>query len=96
MPRDTLMNSAVDSVSGAVKAAKQAVPLQVEGPVTFELELKGSQQAMMTTTLPTVELTGPRGIRFTCDDMVTAYKHMWGCVIIAMSATNGVLGSVNA
>ncbi|WJV18995.1 M55 family metallopeptidase [Rossellomorea marisflavi] len=80
----------------AVKAAKQAVPLQVEGPVTFELELKGSQQAMMTTTLPTVELTGPRSIRFTCDDMVTAYKHMWGCVIIAMSATNGVLGSVNA
>jgi D-amino peptidase len=68
----------------------------MEGPVTFELELKGSQQAKMITTLPTVELIGPKRIRFTCDDMVTAYKHMWGCVIIAMAATNGVLGAVNS
>ncbi|MBY6269911.1 MAG: peptidase M55, partial [Parageobacillus thermoglucosidasius] len=48
------------------------------------------------TTLPTVTLIGPRTITFTCDDIVTAYKHMWGCVIIAMTATNGVLGHVNA
>jgi D-amino peptidase len=81
----------------AVKKANQAKLFTVsEGPVTFDLKLKGPQQAKMTTTLPTVELTGPKSIRFTCDDMVTAYKHMWGCVIIAMTATNGVLGSVNA
>lgn len=80
----------------AVKDTKSFKPQTVEGPVTFNIEFKGPQQAMMTTTLPTVELTGPRSIRFTCDDMVTAYKHMWGCVIIAMTATNGVLGSVNA
>lgn len=49
----------------------------------------------MTTTIPSVELIGSKKIRFTCDDMITAYKHMWGCVIIAMAATNGVLGSVN-
>ncbi|PAF34612.1 peptidase M55 [Terribacillus saccharophilus] len=80
----------------AVKDSKSFKPQTVEGPVTFNIEFKGPQQAMMTTTLPTVELTGPRSIRFTCDDVVTAYKHMWGCVIIAMTATNGVLGSVNA
>jgi len=80
----------------AVKKAKAIKPITFEGPITFDLELKGSQQAKMTTTIPTVELTGPKSIRFTCDDMVTAYKHMWGCVIIAMTATNGVLGSVNA
>ncbi|MFP7253861.1 M55 family metallopeptidase [Terribacillus goriensis] len=80
----------------AVKDIKSFKPQTVEGPVTFNIEFKGPQQAMMTTTLPTVELTGPRSIRFTCDDIVTAYKHMWGCVIIAMTATNGVLGSVNA
>ncbi|WP_028782124.1 M55 family metallopeptidase [Thalassobacillus devorans] len=70
--------------------------VKLEGPITFELELKGSQQAKMTTTLPSVELVSPTRIRFTCDDIVTAYKQMWGCVIIAMTATNGVLGSVNA
>jgi D-amino peptidase len=80
----------------AVRKTKDFKPLVMEGPVTFEIELKGSQQAKMTTTLPTVELIGPKRIRFTCDDMVTAYKHMWGCVIIAMTATNGVLGAVNA
>ncbi|WP_199425902.1 M55 family metallopeptidase [Thermaerobacillus caldiproteolyticus] len=80
----------------AVKKAKDIPPLKVEGPVTFEIEFKGPNQALMTTTLPTVKLIGPRSITFTCDDIVTAYKHMWGCVIIAMTATNGVLGSVNA
>ncbi|MGG5254359.1 M55 family metallopeptidase [Neobacillus sp. SM06] len=80
----------------AVRKIKEAKPLKVNGPITFEIEFKGPQQAKMTTTLPTVELTGPKSIRFTCDDIVTAYKHMWGCVIIAMTATNGVLGSVNA
>ncbi|WP_409274648.1 M55 family metallopeptidase [Neobacillus sp. SCS-31] len=86
-----------EKAEAAVKKAKQAKPLVIgEGPVTFDLKFKGPQQAKMTTTLPTVELTGPKSIRFTCDDMVTAYKHMWGCVIIAMTATNGVLGSVNA
>ncbi|NHM31722.1 M55 family metallopeptidase [Neobacillus terrae] len=80
----------------AVKKAKTIKPITFEGPITFDLELKGSQQAKMTTTIPTVELTGPKSIRFTCNDMVTAYKHMWGCVIIAITATNGVLGSVNA
>src|SRR5690606_8373558 len=80
----------------AVKNAADQKPVVLEGPVTFEIQFKGSQQAMMTTTIPSVELTGPKSIRFTCDDMVTAYKHMWGCVIIAITATNGVLGSVNA
>lgn len=80
----------------AVQKAKTIVPLSIDGPVTFEIQFKGPQQAKMTTTLPTVEAVDPKTIRFTCDDMVTAYKHMWGCVIIAITATNGVLGNVNA
>lgn len=85
-----------EKAESAVKKAKEQKPLVLSGPITFEIEFKGSQQAKMTTTLPTVELIGPKKIRFTCADMVTAYKHMWGCVIIAMTATNGVLGNVNA
>ncbi|WP_409299798.1 M55 family metallopeptidase [Peribacillus sp. SCS-155] len=80
----------------AVQRAKNIKPVKLDGPVTIEIEMKGPQQAKMTTTLPTVELIGPKTIRFTCGDIVTAYKHMWGCVIIAMTATNGVLGQVNA
>lgn len=80
----------------AIQKAKTIEPLAIQGPVTFEIQFKGPQQAKMTTTLPTVEAVDPKTIRFTCDDMVTAYKHMWGCVIIAITATNGVLGNVNA
>jgi len=82
-------------VEVAVKNSADQKPVVLSGPITFEIEFKGSQQAKMTTTIPSVELIGPKKIRFTCDDMITAYKHMWGCVIIAMAATNGVLGSVN-
>ncbi|PKR84553.1 M55 family metallopeptidase [Heyndrickxia camelliae] len=80
----------------AIQKAKNIKPLEISGPVTFEIQFKGPQQAKMTTTLPTVKAVDPKTIRFTCDDMVTAYKHMWGCVIIAITATNGVLGNVNA
>jgi D-amino peptidase len=85
-----------EKAEAAVKNAKNQKPVVLDGPITFEIQFKGSQQAKMTTTIPSVELIGPKDIRFTCDDMVTAYKHMWGCVIIAITATNGVLGSVNA
>ncbi|MGE8203839.1 M55 family metallopeptidase [Heyndrickxia sp. NPDC080065] len=80
----------------AIQKIRTFKPLTLEGPVTFEIEFKGPQQAKMTTTLPTVEQISPKRIRFTCDDIITAYKHMWGCVIIAITATNGVLGNVNA
>jgi D-amino peptidase len=85
-----------EKVEAAVKRIDQFSPFKVEGPVTFEIEMKGPSQALMTTTIPSVTLVDPKTIRFTCDDMVTAYKHMWGCIIIAMTATNGVLGQVNA
>lgn len=71
-------------------------PYKLNGPITMEVVFKGTSQALMTTTIPLVKLTGPKSISFTCDNMVTAYKLFWGCVIIAMTATNGVLGQVNA
>ncbi|MFV8828233.1 M55 family metallopeptidase [Alkalihalobacterium sp. APHAB7] len=80
----------------AVEKAKSVEPYKVEGPITFEIDFKGTNQALMTTTIPSVELIGPKTIRFTAPDMVTAYKHMWGCVIIGMAATQGVLGQANA
>ncbi|OIJ12944.1 peptidase M55 [Anaerobacillus arseniciselenatis] len=80
----------------AVKNIGNASSLKIAGPITIEIEFKGTSQALMTTTIPSVTQIAPKRITFTCEDMVTAYKHMWGCVIIAMTATNGVLGHVNA
>lgn len=85
-----------ESARVAVQRAKEITPFVVEGPVTFDVEFKGTSQALMTTTIPQVELTGPKSIRFTCTDMVTGYKMFWGLVIIAMTATNGVLSRANA
>ncbi|WP_078547656.1 M55 family metallopeptidase [Litchfieldia alkalitelluris] len=85
-----------EKAEAAVKRISSFEPLNVDGPATFEIQFKGSNQALMTTTIPMVNLIDPKTIRFTCDDIVTAYKLMWGCVIIAITATNGVLGNVNA
>jgi len=84
------------NVEIAVKNIKKYDVLDIEGPIEFEIEFKGPQQAQMTSTIPSVEMINPTRIKFTCEDIVTAYKHMWGCVIIAMAATNGVLGHANA
>lgn len=80
----------------ALKNVPNVEPYKVNGPVTFEIQFKATNQALMTTTIPSVQMLDPKTITFTCADMVTAYKHMWGCVIIAMTATQGVLGQVNA
>ncbi len=85
-----------EKVELAVKNVGNIKPVQIEGPVTFEIEFKGPQQAQMTSTIPTVQMISATRITFTCDDIVTAYKHMWACVMIATAATNGVLGSANA
>lgn len=85
-----------EKAEAAVKKARDIAPYKVEGPVTFEIEFKSTSQALMNTTLPTVKQIGPKRIHFTCADMVSGYKHMWGCVIIAITATNGILGHVNA
>lgn len=85
-----------DAAEAGVRGAASRSPLRPELPVTFEIEFKSTAQAHMTMTIPIVEQVGPKTIRFTQGDMVTAYKLFWGCVIIAMTATNGVLGQVNA
>lgn len=85
-----------EAAETGVRGASSAKPLPVSGPATFEIEFKSTSQAHMTTTIPIVEQTGPKSIRFTCKDMVTAYKLFWACGIIAMTSTNGVLSQANA
>lgn len=85
-----------EKATAAMNLIGQAPLKRIDGPVTIECEFKNTGQAHMTTTIPLVEQIGPKTIRFTSPDMVTAYKLFWGCVIIAMTATNGVLSAANA
>lgn len=85
-----------EKAQAAMKLVGSVKPARLKGPVTFDVTFKNTAQAHMTTTIPLIEQTAPTSIRFTSADMVTAYKLFWGCVIIAMTATNGVLSSANA
>lgn len=82
--------------AAAMKLVGKVDPVATQGPVTFDVAFKSTSQALMTTTIPLIERTGPNSIRFTCQDIVTAYKLFWGAVIIAMTATNGIFGNLNA
>lgn len=82
-------------VKNAIMNIDSYKPLKTNGRITFELEFKGPEQAQMTTTLPTVNLLTPTRIAFTSENIISAYKHMWACVIIGISATEGILGHVN-
>lgn len=83
-------------VKTAVMNIDKYEPIKIGEKVNFELEFKGPEQAQMTTTLPTVELLTPTRIKFSSKSILSAYKHMWGCVIIGISATEGILGHINA
>lgn len=83
-------------VAKAVRNVHKYTPLVVEAPYTFEMQFKGPQQAQMTSTIPTIKMLSPTRIMFTCEDIVTAYKLMWACIIIGAAATNGVNGDANA
>jgi len=85
-----------EKAAEAVSKSREAKPYKIEGPVHIQVRFKSTGQATMTTTLPFVQLVSPKTIEFVFDDMVTAYKAFWGCVLIAMTATNGVLGHANA
>lgn len=71
--------------SGAFK------PHTVETPVTFEVEFKTTDSAHMATLFPTVERIGSKGIRITADDYPSAFKQLWGALILGAKTMGGVL-----
>lgn len=85
-----------DRAEAAMRKVGSARAHQLDGQIVFEVAFHKTSQAYMTTTIPGVELVSPKAIRFVAPDMVAGYKWFWGLVIIAMSATNGVLGQANA
>jgi D-amino peptidase len=82
-----------EAAQHATEKAKQVPPTRIEGEVVFDIDFKLTNQAHMCTLFPTVEMTGPKTIRIRSNDYVEAFKQVWGCFIIAKTATRGVLGS---
>ncbi|WAH36636.1 M55 family metallopeptidase [Alicyclobacillus dauci] len=85
-----------EAAEEGARRAKQTEPYKMDGPFTFELQFKGSNQALMTTTIPQVELVDPKTVRFTCENLLVGYKLFWACVMIGISTINGILGQANA
>lgn len=82
-----------EAAKRAVQKAKQVEPTCYKGNTVFEIDFKTTSQALMCTLFPTVEMVGPKTIRIESEDYVQAFKQLWGCLIIAKTATRGVLGS---
>jgi D-amino peptidase len=77
----------------ALEKASTVKPHKIEGKLTFDIDFKLTNQAHMTTLFPTIQLVGPKTVRIETEDYVEGYKQLWGCLILAMKATRGVLGS---
>ncbi|MHB1654505.1 MAG: M55 family metallopeptidase [Desulfitobacteriaceae bacterium] len=80
-----------EGVERAIRKSPNIKPYTV-GAVTFEVEFKLVNQASLCTLFPTVEQIGPKTIRIQDNDYVRGYKQLWGCLIMALATTNGVLG----
>lgn len=71
--------------AGAYKAHR------VEGPVTFDLTFKTTDSAHMVTLFPSVKRTGPKSVSITAPDYPTAFKMLWGTMILGAKVMGGVL-----
>lgn len=74
----------------ALKKVSQVKPHTIPGPITFEVEFKLTNQAYMASVFPCVEKIGAKTVRVTDQDYPTAYRMLWGSLIIAMAATRGL------
>lgn len=81
-----------ERAAGAVRAAREGrvKPHQVS-PVTFEVDFKRTSPANLATLFPGVERRGPRTIVITDEDYIRAFKLLWGCLIVGMAVSEGLL-----
>lgn len=71
--------------------AGQFKPHTVAGPVTFTIEFKTTDSAHMVCLFPCVERLGPKTVSVTGADYPTAFKQMWGTLILGAKVMGGVL-----
>jgi D-amino peptidase len=63
----------------------------VPGPVTFEVDFKTTDAAHMSSLFSCVERLSSKTVRITAPDYPTAFKHLWGTLILGAKVMGGVL-----
>lgn len=75
----------------AVQNLPGMLPYEVGTPVVMEITFKTTAEAAFCTVFPTVTLVDSKTVRVIGDDYPTAYKQLWGCLVLGSQAARGVL-----
>ncbi|HYF94642.1 MAG TPA: M55 family metallopeptidase [Symbiobacteriaceae bacterium] len=65
-------------------------PYVVPGPITFEVDFKTTDSAHMACLFPSNRRTGPKTIAITAADYPSAFKQLWGTLILGYKCQGGV------
>ena len=63
-----------ETADGAIKRLREYAPIRLASPVTVEIDMVSPNMIPWWTTVPTVEATGPCGIRFQALDYRAAHR----------------------
>ncbi len=74
----------------AVSRLGRLTPYRVPGPVRFEVTFKTTAEAAICTLFPTVESVDSKTIAVTAADYVSAFRQLWGCLLLGRTADGGV------
>jgi D-amino peptidase len=86
--QETIREQAAEAVYRLKEGAFQ--PYAVPGPVTFEVVFKTTDAAHMAALFPCNRRIGSKTISITAEDYPTAFKQLWGTLIIGAKTMGGV------
>lgn len=66
-------------------------PHVVAGPISFEVDFKTTDAAHMASLFPCVERLTSKTVRITAQDYPSAFKQLWGTLILGAKVMGGVL-----
>lgn len=71
--------------------AGELKPWRAGTPVAFEVTFKSTDAAHMASVFPFVERLGPKVVRVAAEDYPTAFRLLWGTLIVGSKTIGGVL-----
>jgi D-amino peptidase len=66
-------------------------PFTVPGPVEIEMHFKSTAGVKMACLFPSVEYLGSKSLRVRGDDYLSAYRQMWGTLIVVRACQSGAI-----
>ncbi|HWI65018.1 MAG TPA: M55 family metallopeptidase [Symbiobacteriaceae bacterium] len=87
--QDTIREKAAAAVRRLQAGAFQ--PYAVQGPITFEVDFKTTDSAHMACLFPCNQRLTSKTVAITAPDYPTAFKQLWGTLILGAKVQGGVL-----